>query len=206
MAHERRLGVLQLRKPVGEVGLLDRIVDIDERRAHFDVVARLEMFRGHHAGRLRRDDDALIGAQRADRRQLRRPFLDFDRLGGHRRRLRRERRSHESLDHGGLDGELEIGEPAGHGGQQSQHNQEHDRPASAKRKVAKHEQQRQYCGARDEDERGNGSVNERKLRPRAERKQREREQSQEPVRRAPHRSIPVGRVFRPRLLQHFAQD
>ena len=33
LARKRRLGVLQLRKAVGEVGLLDRIVDIDQQRA-----------------------------------------------------------------------------------------------------------------------------------------------------------------------------
>ncbi len=51
LARERRIGVLQLRKAIGEVGLLDRIVDIDEQRARFDVFARLEMLRGHHPGR-----------------------------------------------------------------------------------------------------------------------------------------------------------
>ena len=103
----------------------------------------LEMVRGHDAGRLRRDDDALIGAQRADRRQFGRPFFDSHRLGRHRRRLRRERGGHEALDHGRLDDELEIGEPAGQRGQQSQRDDKHDRPANLERQRANDEQRRE---------------------------------------------------------------
>ena len=44
-ALERRLGVLELGEAVGEIRLLDRIVEVDQRRAGFDVVARLEMDR-----------------------------------------------------------------------------------------------------------------------------------------------------------------
>ena len=135
LARERRLGVLQLREAVGEVGLLDRIVDVDEERAGFDVVARFEMYGRHDAGRLRRDDDALIGAQCADRRQFGRPFLDPHRLGGHGRRLRRERCGDEALDHYRLDDELEIGEPAGQRDQENQRDQKYDRPANFERQA-----------------------------------------------------------------------
>ena len=136
LARQRLVGVGQLRAAVGEVRLLDRIVDIDERRAGRDVVARLEMDRGHNAGRLRRDGDALKRAQRADRRQLRGPFLDsrrFDRHGG---RLRREGGGHETLDQVGLDDELEIGEPPGQRDEKSEHDQKHQRPASPGRQGA----------------------------------------------------------------------
>ena len=40
LPRQRRLGVLQLRMAVGEVGLLDRIVEIDEKVAGLDVTAR----------------------------------------------------------------------------------------------------------------------------------------------------------------------
>ena len=56
----------------------------------------------------------------------------------------------------------------------------------------------QYGADGDEGERGDGDVNERKLRRRAKREQRQGEQNQKPVRQAPHRSIPVGAGFRGR--------
>jgi hypothetical protein len=64
------------------IRLLDRIVNLDERRAGCDVVARFEMDGADDAGDLRRDVDALKGAQTADGGHLRRPLL-------HRRRLSR---------------------------------------------------------------------------------------------------------------------
>ena len=94
-----------------------------------------EMIGGDHSRRLRRDDHALIGAQRADRRQLRRPLLGLDRLGGHRRRLRREGGGDEALDHHRLDDELEIGEPAGQRGEERQRDHE-TRPGARPRAAA----------------------------------------------------------------------
>ena len=73
-------------------------------------------------------DDPLIGAQRPDRRQLRRPFLHLRRLDRHRRRLRREGRGHEALDHGRLDDKLEIGE--------ARRSAQRGRPASRRRRPA----------------------------------------------------------------------
>ena len=44
LPRQRRIGVLQLRKAVGEVGLLNEIIDIDEQRARFDVFAQSKCF------------------------------------------------------------------------------------------------------------------------------------------------------------------
>ena len=181
LPRQRRLGVLQLRKAVGEVVLLDRIVEIDEKVAGLDVAPGIEMDRRHDARDLGRDENALIGAQRADRGQFGAPLLDLRRLGGHSRRLRRERGGDEALDHHRLDDELEIGEPARQCRQESQRDHEHHRPANLERQRANDEQRRENGGGRAESERRQGSVKESKLRRRAERNQRHGKQKQQPV-------------------------
>ena len=62
-------------RPVVEIRLLDRIVEIDQQGARLHVLPGFEMDGGDDAGDLRGDVDALIGAQRADRGELRRPLL-----------------------------------------------------------------------------------------------------------------------------------
>ena len=197
LAGERRVRVLELGEAVREVRLLDRIVDVDEQRAGFDVFARLEMLGGDHSRRLRRDDDALIGAQRADRRQFRRPFLGLDRLGGHRRRLRREGRGDEPLHHHRLDDELEIGEPAGQRDEERQHDHEHDRALGAERQQPNDQEKRENGGGRAEGKRGKRDVQAPELRRRARRSERERKQKQQPVGKPPHRSPSVRAGFSP---------
>jgi hypothetical protein len=189
LAGKRRIGVLQLRKAVGEIGLLDRIVDIDEQRARFDVFTRIEMLRCHHPRLLRSDKNALVGAQRPDRRQLGWPVFDFHHFGRHRRRLRRKGGADEPLHQVRLDGELEVSESGGQRREQNQHNQEHDRASRDERQPCDDEQQRQYRPGREEGERGKGNVNMPKLRRRAERDQHQGEEDQDPVRQAPHGSI-----------------
>ena len=112
-----------------------------------------EMDGGDDAGHLRRDDDALIGAQRADRGQLRRPLLDSGRLDRHRRRLRREGGAHEALDHVRLDDELEIGEPGGQRGEAGERHEEDDRPANPERQRADDEQRGEDGGGGAEGDR-----------------------------------------------------
>ena len=138
------------------------------------------------------------GAERADRRQPRAPALGFHCLGRHAVGLRREGGGDKPLTIAGLTQTGNSRDPPESAAENSQRKNEYNQSTDAERKPRDQEQQPQYRAPSNEDDRGNGSVNERKLRRCPERQQREREQGQEPVRQAPHRSIPSsGRVFQP---------
>ncbi len=141
----------------------------------------IEMDRRHDASDLGCDENALIGPQRADRGQFGAPLFDLRRLGGHSRRLRRERGGDEALDHHRLDDELEIGEPGRQRGQESQRHDKYDRPANLERERANDEQPRENGCGHAESERGYGSVEESELLRHAERNQRHGKQKQQPV-------------------------
>ena len=80
------LGELELGLGVGELRLIDRIVEGEERRALIDRLAFLEMDFLEAAGDLRADRHRLVGQQRADR-----GHLLAQRRGDHLRRLDRHR-------------------------------------------------------------------------------------------------------------------
>ena len=86
------LGLPQRRLGAGEVGELDRDVELHQLGALRRPPAALDQDLGDDAGDLARDVDALRGDQRADRGQLLDPFVGARRLGRHRRRRRRHLR------------------------------------------------------------------------------------------------------------------
>ena len=90
LSFERQVGVLEDREIILEIGLLHRIVDFKKRGALFNVLARLDADRYDRSADLRRDIDFLHRPEGPNRRQARRPGLDFghgdrDRSGGRRR-------------------------------------------------------------------------------------------------------------------------
>ena len=113
---ERELRVAQAGFQVLQLGELHCVVELDQQRARFHVLAGLEVDRFHDAVEFGRDGHAVHGAKRSDRCQRRLPRLGFCRLGGDgdrrgyaRRRLR--------LELGGLVDELVPTQPAEHHGQ-----------------------------------------------------------------------------------------
>ena len=105
------IGLVERRLVVGEIGLLDRGVELDELLALLDVLTAVEVIVGDHAAELRRDVDAFDGDQRADGAQPVDPVFRLGDLGGHRRRRRHHLR-HEVGDHLRLEHEVEIANPA----------------------------------------------------------------------------------------------
>ena len=89
LTFEGDIGLAQDGLRAGEIGLLDRYVELDELGADRHILAALESEPGDDAGDLRGDLDALRGDERADGRQPLDPFLGFRGLGrdrGYRRR------------------------------------------------------------------------------------------------------------------------
>ena len=107
---------------------------------------------------LRRDIDALEGAQSADRGQLRRPFLHRRRLSRNRRRLGRENRGDEAFDHLRLDEELKIIEAAANPAKHRQDEQKNDGPTHAQRQQAENQDEREKAGYDEKHGSRNGNA------------------------------------------------
>ncbi len=110
LTSEREVSILEHREIILKIGLLHRIVDFEERRAFFDVLAQLNPDGDNRTADLRRDFDFLDGSQGANRGQTRCPGLasrrgDRDRGGWGRRR------KDEAFDHPRFDDELKIAKP-----------------------------------------------------------------------------------------------
>ncbi len=119
LALEAEFGVAKRRLVGLEVRLLDAVVDLDQRRALLHVLAGLEIDRDDDAADLRRDVDALRGAERADGGRARQPFL----LARFRHRDARHGLrggGDEAADHLGLVDEVEPSQPAGEPGERDE--------------------------------------------------------------------------------------
>ena len=191
---EVRIGVAQLRLPVQEVGLLDRIVDVDQQVAFLHVLPRFEMDRRDHAGDLRGDEDALIGAQRADCGELRRPLLVGRRLRPYGRGFRREGGRNEAFDQGRLDDELEIGEAGRDRGEQRQRDKKHHRTADAEGERPDRDQSDADRGDDPEGDRRRGDRQVSRLRGGPEGQRGEGNNQQHPIDYAYHRCPRLLRI------------
>ncbi len=106
---EIELGLEQRGLGAGEIGFLDRGVELDELGALLHVLAAIEEILHDDAAELRRHVHALDGDQRADRMHPVDPGLGLGRLGRDRGRRRRHL-ADEVVDHRRLEDEVEIGD------------------------------------------------------------------------------------------------